>query len=375
MSKFGEIDDVIVMRDRASGRSRGFGYVTFSSVEDAKKVLEAEHVLNGRTLDVKVATPKEEMKTPSKKITRIFVARIPSSVTEQKFRSYFEEYGKIEDLYMPKDQRSGGHRGIGFITFEDPESVDKIMSETHTLEGTTIAIDRATPKVENAKQWGRSASGGYGAYNAYINAATRYGEFGTSALYDHSSPGLRDGYGSGFGGAYGRSSSWSSYGLSSAYGMPDHYAGYGREGYPAAVRGMSEKIFVGRLPSEANAEDLRRHFSTYGTIVDVFVPKNPKGKGHRGFGFVTFAERGVAERVSRRTHEICGQQVAIDAATPIDDNRYADEFVSPVRVGRQLRGPSSYSFGSYDWDYGSSGIGPASSGGRSSRMDFRYRPY
>lgn len=38
--------------------------------------------------------------------------------------------------------------------------------------------------------------------------------------------------------------------------------------------------------------------------------QDPKRSGHRGFGFVTFAEDGVAERVSRRSHEICGQQVS-----------------------------------------------------------------
>lgn len=37
--------------------------------------------------------------------------------------------------------------------------------------------------------------------------------------------------------------------------------------------------------------------------------QDPKRSGHRGFGFVTFAEDGVADRVSRRPHEICGQQV------------------------------------------------------------------
>lgn len=37
--------------------------------------------------------------------------------------------------------------------------------------------------------------------------------------------------------------------------------------------------------------------------------QDPKRTGHRGFGFVTFGEDGVADRVSRRSHEICGQQV------------------------------------------------------------------
>ncbi|KAF5793167.1 hypothetical protein HanXRQr2_Chr09g0414421 [Helianthus annuus] len=40
-----------------------------------------------------------------------------------------------------------------------------------------------------------------------------------------------------------------------------------------------------------------------------------KRSGHRGFGFMTFAEDGVADRVSRRSHEICGQQLVAGSAT------------------------------------------------------------
>lgn len=45
-------------------------------------------------------------------------------------------------------------------------------------------------------------------------------------------------------------------------------------------------------------------------IMILTLSQDPKRSGHRGFGFVTFAEDGVAERVSRRSHEICGQQVS-----------------------------------------------------------------
>ncbi|KAJ0765062.1 hypothetical protein HanPI659440_Chr08g0299231 [Helianthus annuus] len=46
---------------------------------------------------------------------------------------------------------------------------------------------------------------------------------------------------------------------------------------------------------------------------------DPRRSGHRGFGFVTFAEDGVTDCISRRSHEIRGQQVAKDTSTPIDD--------------------------------------------------------
>lgn len=346
MSRFGELEDCIVMKERATGRSRGFGYVTFALAEDAKSALSSEHILGNRTLEVKVATPKEEMRAPPKKVTRIFVARIPPSVTESTFRSHFEKYGEISDLYMPKDYASKTHRGIGFITYESADSVDTLMVESHELGGSTVVVDRATPKEEEFRPvgrmaqapMGRMAQGGYGAYNAYISAATRYAAAGAPTLYDH--PG----------------------------------SSYERGEY---AQGMGKKIFVGRLPQEASAEDLRRYFGRFGAILDVYVPKDPRRSGHRGFGFVTFAEDGVADRVSRRTHEICGHQVAIDSATPVDDPAAGGSLMmgaaepfggygGPIRSYGRMYG--SLDFDDMQWGYAYGGVRP-------SRTDSRYRPY
>lgn len=51
--------------------------------------------------------------------------------------------------------------------------------------------------------------------------------------------------------------------------MFSYYVGSGGE----STRGMGKKIFVGRLPQEATAEDLRIYFGRFGRILDVYVPK------------------------------------------------------------------------------------------------------
>ncbi|VAH18629.1 unnamed protein product [Triticum turgidum subsp. durum] len=332
MSKFGPLDDCIVMKDRSSGRSRGFGYVTFSSVEDAKNVVNSEHILGDRTLEVKIATPKEEMRAPgNKKATRIFVARIPQSVDESMFRRHFQTFGEITDLYMPKELGSKEHRGIGFVTFRSAECVDNVMQENHEIDGTTVVVDRATPKVRRImilkmlqlafgydhdpikgffgtkkskhsgdeevrhpprRGGGAQGEGGYGSYNAYITAATRYAALGVPTLYDHPGP------------AYGR-------------------------GYLNEPPVSSKKIFIGRLPQEANTDDLWDYFGRFGRIVDAYIPKDPKKSGHRGFGFVTFAEDGVADRVARRSHEILGQEVAVDSAAPVEGGPSRGGYMEP----------------------------------------------
>lgn len=45
--------------------------------------------------------------------TRVFVARIPNTVSDSEFRAYFERFGPVADAYMPKDKDKTSTRGIG----------------------------------------------------------------------------------------------------------------------------------------------------------------------------------------------------------------------------------------------------------------------
>jgi RNA recognition motif-containing protein len=58
----GTVLEVTVMQDRTTGRSRGFGFVTMSTNEEAQKAIAAMSgaMLDGRSLTVNVARPREE---------------------------------------------------------------------------------------------------------------------------------------------------------------------------------------------------------------------------------------------------------------------------------------------------------------------------
>jgi RNA recognition motif-containing protein len=58
-SEHGDVEEVVIIKDKFSGRSKGFGFVTFVNEADAQKAVEAlnEHELNGRKLVVNVARP------------------------------------------------------------------------------------------------------------------------------------------------------------------------------------------------------------------------------------------------------------------------------------------------------------------------------
>lgn len=60
-SEHGQVDEAIIIKDRMSGRSKGFGFVTFANDEEADKAIASlnEHELNGRALVVNEARPPQ----------------------------------------------------------------------------------------------------------------------------------------------------------------------------------------------------------------------------------------------------------------------------------------------------------------------------
>lgn len=58
----GAVLTVAIMQDRATGRSRGFGFVEMASPEEANKAIEMFHQkdFQGRALTVNIARPREE---------------------------------------------------------------------------------------------------------------------------------------------------------------------------------------------------------------------------------------------------------------------------------------------------------------------------
>lgn len=58
-AEFGDVSEAKVITDKFSGRSKGFGFVTFANEEDAAKAIEAMNGkdVEGRPLTVNVAKP------------------------------------------------------------------------------------------------------------------------------------------------------------------------------------------------------------------------------------------------------------------------------------------------------------------------------
>ena len=61
-SEFGEVTSAIIIKDRESQRSKGFGFVEFDKEDEAKAAIEAKAGadLDGRKLTVDMARPPKQ---------------------------------------------------------------------------------------------------------------------------------------------------------------------------------------------------------------------------------------------------------------------------------------------------------------------------
>jgi RNA recognition motif-containing protein len=130
------------MRDK-TGRSRGFGFLTLSSVQEIDKAVTINLFLDGRKVEAKRAIPKSDMANPAKKI---FVGGVPISLNNVDFRKYFETFGKVLETQIMTDRDSGRSRGFGFVTFEEEIIAADVLKINHTIQGKPVEVKQAEPK-------------------------------------------------------------------------------------------------------------------------------------------------------------------------------------------------------------------------------------
>ena len=133
-SQFGPVTDAVVMLDTQTQRSRGFGFVTFSTSDGAQKAIAAQPVsVDGRSVEVKLATPRgEQQRRPPPAVKRPFVSTGP--------------YAGLANSYG----RSGWKAGYGSFAFgASGWAVPRWESPGQPLERSGFSFSMVPVKREN----------------------------------------------------------------------------------------------------------------------------------------------------------------------------------------------------------------------------------
>ena len=69
---------------------------------------------------------------------KLFIGGISWETTEEKLKEYFENYGEVVQTVVMREKFTGRPRGFGFVVFSDPSVLDRVLQDTHTIDGRTV---------------------------------------------------------------------------------------------------------------------------------------------------------------------------------------------------------------------------------------------
>ncbi|CAG8982506.1 hypothetical protein HYALB_00002286 [Hymenoscyphus albidus] len=165
-AQFGTITASQIATDPKS-LSKGFGYVTFETVEQAQAAIEAKHmtVLEGRRMMVNfqnTSKPSDQSNPPSK---TLFVGNLAFEMSDADLNKLFRDIRNVIDVRVAIDRRTGQPRGFAHADFVDIESAVKGMEALKDQEvyGRKLrldySVDKSRPADSESKFEGESAEG------------------------------------------------------------------------------------------------------------------------------------------------------------------------------------------------------------------------
>jgi RNA recognition motif-containing protein len=209
-SEYGTISRVRIMKDRDTGKHKGFGYVDFNDMESAERAMKEGQgkEIDGRSVRIDYSQPKGsgggggrrggggggggfggssggssgggfggggfggssggfgggDSSGGSTKSASLFIGGLSFDTDENSLRDAFSEYGPIDRVRIAKDRDSGKSKGFGYVDYLDAESAEKAVNEAQgkEIDGRPVRIDFSTPKGSGGGGGGRKAGGGGG---------------------------------------------------------------------------------------------------------------------------------------------------------------------------------------------------------------------
>nr|NP_001260404.1 bruno 1, isoform H [Drosophila melanogaster]NP_001260405.1 bruno 1, isoform I [Drosophila melanogaster]NP_001260406.1 bruno 1, isoform J [Drosophila melanogaster]NP_001260407.1 bruno 1, isoform K [Drosophila melanogaster]AGB92939.1 bruno 1, isoform H [Drosophila melanogaster]AGB92940.1 bruno 1, isoform I [Drosophila melanogaster]AGB92941.1 bruno 1, isoform J [Drosophila melanogaster]AGB92942.1 bruno 1, isoform K [Drosophila melanogaster] len=140
--EYGAVHSINVLRDKATGISKGCCFVTFYTRHAALKAQDALHnvkTLNGMYHPIQMKPADSENRNERK----LFVGMLNKKLNENDVRKLFEVHGAIEECTVLRDQ-NGQSKGCAFVTFATKHAaisaIKVTLSQNKIMEGCTSPL-------------------------------------------------------------------------------------------------------------------------------------------------------------------------------------------------------------------------------------------
>ncbi|KAG9135209.1 hypothetical protein Leryth_013493 [Lithospermum erythrorhizon] len=327
-NQVGQVVSVRVCRDLSTRKSLGYGYVNYSSSQDASRAIE---VLNFTPLNTKPIRIMYSHRDPSVRksgTANIFIKNLDKNIDNKALHDTFSSFGNILSCKIATDP-NGQSKGYGFVQFDSEESAQSAIDKLNgmLMNDKQVYVGHFLRRHERESHMGNTKFN-----NVYVKNLSEsvtdeemknmFEEYGTitSAVI------MRD--------ADGKSKCFGFVNFENAddaakavdalngkkIGEKELYVGKAQKKFEreqelkskfeqsakeAADKFQGANLYIKNLDDSVDDEKLKDLFSEFGTITSFKVMRDPSGVS-KGSGFVAFS---TPEEASRALSEMNGKMI------------------------------------------------------------------
>ncbi|CAG8614896.1 4157_t:CDS:2, partial [Racocetra fulgida] len=298
--QFGRIISARVMRDQDTNNSKGFGFVSYTSAEEADRAKSSMHnkMLGTKQIIVRFYEPKKlreaalanqyncnptsisvystnefrqdlslprnyssqqplTLPSPIIRSSDLFVKNLDVNISSSDLFNHFRRFGRIISARVMRDQVTYNSKGFGFVSYTSAEEADRAKSSMHNkMLGTKQIIVR----FYEPKKLREAALA-----NQFNGNSTSANRLGQGSFFPP--------------GNYGSQQSF-------AYTSPE-----------GPIMGLYN-LLIKNLDTNIYSSDLFNHFRQFGNITCARVMRDPQTNNSKGFGYVSYTsaeDAGIAK--------------------------------------------------------------------------------
>lgn len=146
----GDIEEGAVIADKATGKSRGYGFITYKSMESAQSALRASSkLIDGRLTVCNLACEglSSASAAPDQAQRKLYIGGLSPETTSEMLLIFFSRHGEIDEGSVAYDKDTNKSRGFGFVTYKTIDAAKKALDDPErTLGGRNITVKYADTK-------------------------------------------------------------------------------------------------------------------------------------------------------------------------------------------------------------------------------------
>ncbi|KAH7298197.1 hypothetical protein KP509_25G031800 [Ceratopteris richardii] len=144
---FGEIEEGAVIIDKTTGKSRGFGFITYKHMDSAQRALkEPSKMVDGRitVCNLAVTGTYAPVGAGDQAQRKLFIGGLSYETTTETLINIFSQYGEIEEGSVAYDKATNKSRGFAFMTYKTVEAARRALADPNkNIEGRNVVIKLA----------------------------------------------------------------------------------------------------------------------------------------------------------------------------------------------------------------------------------------